>query len=314
MNGDIGKAGGQSHMSANHLLRPLACLLTVALLMPGLAPGADVSAAFNTQQIERLTGAKGQFNYKEGTFKVSVPRSDLKVRTAGARMTPPLGLTSWATFMRAGEQTMMMGDMVLSESQVNPVMSVALDNGLEVTALHNHFLWAAPQVMFMHIGGTGDTDSLAAAVGKVFAKIRDTSAQDAGPAAAIDPARTSLDPKKIDGVLGHKGEFKEGVYKIVVGRTTKMHGHTVGNTMGVNTWMAFAGSDDQAIVDGDFAMLESELQGVLKALRRAGIHIVAIHNHMTHEEPRFVFLHYWGVGCTVALAEGLKAALAATAE
>lgn len=288
-------------------------MLMAAVIAP-ISAFSQSAQSLNTKQIEQLTGAKGQFNDKEGTFKVSVPRSDLRIRTAGVRMTPPLGLTSWATFMRADELAMMMGDMVLSESQVNPVMSVALDNGLEVTALHNHFLWSSPQVMFMHIAGIGDETKLATAVGKVFAKIRETSAQDAEPTAAIDPAKTTLDPKKIEAVLGRKGELKEGVYKIVVGRTTNMHGKTVGNTMGVNTWMAFAGSDDQSIVDGDFAMLESELQRVLKALRRANINVVAIHNHMTHEEPRIVFLHYWGVGRTVALAEGLKAALAETAE
>lgn len=291
----------------------LAFMLMAAVIAP-ISAFSQSAQSLNTKQIEQLTGAKGQFNDKEGTFKVSVPRSDLRIRTAGVRMTPPLGLTSWATFMRADELAMMMGDMVLSESQVNPVMSVALDNGLEVTALHNHFLWSSPQVMFMHIAGIGDETKLATAVGKVFAKIRETSAQDAEPTAAIDPAKTTLDPKKIEAVLGRKGELKEGVYKIVVGRTTNMHGKTVGNTMGVNTWMAFAGSDDQSIVDGDFAMLESELQRVLKALRRANINVVAIHNHMTHEEPRIVFLHYWGVGRTVALAEGLKAALAETAE
>lgn len=291
----------------------LAFMLMAAVVAP-ICAFSQSAQSLNTKQIEQLTGAKGQFNDKEGTFKVSVPRSDLRIRTGGVRMTPPMGLTSWATFVRADELAMMMGDMVLSESQVNPVMSVALDNGLEVTALHNHFLWSSPQVMFMHIAGIGDETKLATAVGKVFAKIRETSAQDAEPTAAIDPAKTTLDPKKIEAVLGRKGELKEGVYKIVVGRTTNMHGKTVGNTMGVNTWMAFAGSDDQSIVDGDFAMLESELQRVLKALRRANINVVAIHNHMTHEEPRIVFLHYWGLGRTVALAEGLKAALAETAE
>ena len=123
-----------------------------------------------------------------------------------------------------------------------------------------------------------------------------------------------MDPKAIESVLGRKGDLKDGVYKITIGRTTKMHGVTVGNTMGVNTWMAFAGSDDQAILDGDFAMLESELQGVLKAMRGAGINIVSIHNHMTDEQPRIMFLHYWGVGSTADLARGLKAALAATAQ
>jgi hypothetical protein len=279
-----------------------------------LAQASASSTVLNMQEIERLTGAKGQANEKEGTFKVSSPRSDLKLQAAGAHMTPPLGLTSWATFMRAGKQTMVMGDTVLTEAQVNPVMSTALDSGLAVTALHNHFLWESPRVMFMHISGMGDETTLATAVGKVFAKIKETSGQSAEPTSAVDPKKTTLDPAKIEAVLGRKGDLKDGVYKITIGRTTKMHGATVGNTMGVNTWMAFAGSDDQAIVDGDFAMLESELQGVLKTLRGAGISIVSIHNHMTDEQPRIVFLHYWGVGSTVDLAQGLKAALGATAQ
>jgi hypothetical protein len=132
------------------------------------------------------------------------------------------------------------------------------------------------------------------------------------PDAAIDPASTSLDAKKIDAVLARKGEMANGVYKVTIGRETKMAGHTMGNAMGVNTWAAFAGSDDKAVVDGDFAMLEGELQNVLKALRHAGINIVAIHQHMTGENPRVMFLHYWGVGRTEDLAKGLAAALAQT--
>jgi hypothetical protein len=203
-----------------------------------------------------------------------------------------------------------MGDNVLLEDQVNPVMSVALDNGLEVTALHNHFFWDNPKVMFMHIGGMGGTEQLAAAVGKVFAKINETSGGKGNvPQAEIDPAKSTLDPKKIDAILGTSGDLNGGVYKVTVGRETHMHGEVMGNNMGVNTWAAFAGSDDLAAVAGDYAMLESELQNVLKALRAAGINIVAIHQHMTGEEPRIVFLHYWGVGPAEALAKGLRAAL-----
>jgi hypothetical protein len=164
--------------------------------------------------------------------------------------------------------------------------------------------------MFMHIGGMGDTAALADAVGKVFAKIKETSGgKGQVPTASIDPAKTTLDPKKIDAILGKSGELKDGVYKLSFGRETKMHGQVMANAMGVNTWAAFAGSDQQAVVDGDFAMLESELQAVLKALRGAGIHVVAIHQHMTGEQPRVMFLHYWGVGPTEALAKGLRAAL-----
>jgi hypothetical protein len=264
----------------------------------------------DTAQIEQLTGAKGTYNDKEGVFKVNAPRSDLKVTAAGVKMTPPMGLTSWAAFTKVGSHTMVMGDIVLLEDQVNPVMDVALENGLEVTALHNHFFWDSPKVMFMHIGSMGDTAKLATVVGKVFTRIKETSGgKGAVLSADLDPAKTSLDPKKIEAIIGTKGDLANGVYKITIGRTTKMHGHTVGNTMGVNTWAAFVGSDDKAVVDGDFAMFENELQSVLKALRHAGINIVAIHNHMTMESPRVVFLHYWGIGSTNDLAKGLKAAL-----
>src|SRR5437660_1897212 len=267
--------------------------------------------ALDTARIEQLTGAKGELNTQEGVFKVSVPRADLAVTAAGVKMTPPLGLTSWAAFQPMGTQTMVMGDMVLLEDQVNPVMSVALTNGLEVTALHNHFFWDSPKVMFMHIGGMGSTEMLAGAVGKVFATIKETSGgKGSVPHAELDPAKTSLDPKPIEELLGVKGQLANGVYKVTIGRTTTMDGHDVGNAMGINTWAAFVGSDDQAVVDGDFAMLESELQPVLQALRGAGINVVAIHQHMTMEAPRVMFLHYWGVGPTRALATGLKAALA----
>jgi hypothetical protein len=164
--------------------------------------------------------------------------------------------------------------------------------------------------MFLHIGGVGAETELAAAVGKVFAKIRERAVEkSAGSIGPIDPARTALDTAKIEAAIGTKGELKDGVYKVVVGRSTRMHGHEAGGTMGVNTWAAFAGSDARAVVDGDFAMLESELQGVLKALRGAGIEIVAIHNHMSGEEPRIVFLHYWGIGPAAELARDVRNAL-----
>jgi hypothetical protein len=294
------------------LIVHLGAVLTLAglALIGGSTSAMAADARLDTATIERLTGVKGEFNDKEGVFKVSVPRSDLDVTVAGVKMTPPLGLTSWAAFQQAGDQAMVMGDMVLLEDQVNPVMSIALENGLEVTALHNHFFWDSPKVMFMHIGGMGDEAKLAGAVGKVFATIKETSGgKGEVPGVELSPAQTSLDPKAIEDVLGVKGQLASGVYKVTLGRTTTMHGHEVGNTMGVNTWAAFAGSDAQAVVDGDFVMLEPEVQPVLKALRGGGINIVAIHHHMLEDSPRTVFLHYWGVGPTRQLAQGLKAAL-----
>ena len=292
--------------------RLIADLIVAAGLLVSVCHAASGNA-LDTAKIEKLTGATGKLDAKEGAFKVSVPRSDLSVTAAGVKLTPPMGLTSWAAFKKAGRHTVVMGDIVLLEDQVNPLMSVALDNGLEVTALHNHFFWESPKVMFMHIGGSGDEENLAAAVGKLFAKIKDTSGgKGEVPKANIDPAKTTIDPRKIETVLGTKGDLKDGVYKIVIGRTAHMHGVEIGNTMGVNTWAAFAGSADEAVVDGDFAMKESELQPVLKALRGARINVVAIHQHMTGEAPRIMFLHYWGVGMAEDLAKGLRSALDVT--
>jgi hypothetical protein len=269
---------------------------------------APAPAGVDTANIEKLTGAKGKLDEKSGVFKVSVPRKDLQVTIGDhVKMTPPMGLTAWAAFQKMGDHEMVMGDIVLTEDQVNGAMSAALDNGLEVTALHNHFFWDKPKIMFMHIGGMGDETVLATGVGKVFAKLKDKGEVPKLP--DIDPAKTKLDAAKLDAAFATKGDYKDGVYKATFGRTTKMGDTEVGNAMGVNTWAALAGTDDAAVVDGDFAMLESELQPVLKTLRKANISIVAIHQHMTTEQPRIMFLHFWGTGKAEDLAKGIRAAL-----
>jgi hypothetical protein len=288
----------------------VAVAFTFLILANTAALGRAAEGRLDTAKIEQLTGVKGEFFEREGVFKVTAPRSDLKITVAGVKMTPPMGLASYAAFTKVGSKTMVMGDTTLLEDQVNLVMSVALDSGLEITALHNHFFWDSPKVMFMHIGGLGDEEKLASAVEKVFAKIKETSdGKGQIPKADLDPGKTSLDPKNIESIMGVKGQMANGVYKITIGRTTKMGGHEVGNAMGINTWAAFVGSDQEAVVDGDFVMLEKELQSVLKALRGAGINVVAIHNHVEMESPRIVFLHYWGVGSTSNLAKGLRVAL-----
>lgn len=280
--------------------------IVLTTFLAAATPNAH-AAPPDTASIERLTGAKGRLDRAAGVFKVSMPRSDLAVTVGGVKLTPPSGLTSWAAFQSAGSAVMVMGDMVLTEDQVNPVMSVALDNGLEVTALHNHFLGETPRVMFMHIGGHGELDALAGAVGKVFARIKEPGVPVL--TADIDPSHTQLDGERIASAIGRRGDLAGGVYKVTIGRTARMHGGEIGSTMGVNTWAAFSGTNERAVVDGDFAMLEPELQPVLKALRHAGILIVAIHQHMTGEEPRIIFLHYWGIGSAEDLARGVRAAL-----
>src|SRR4051812_42752558 len=273
------------------------------------------AAGLDTNQIEQLTGLKGTLNREEGVFKVSVPRNDLKVSVDGRTMPPFLGLTSWAAFTEGKqEMAMVMGDMVLMQDEVNPVMSAALDSGLAVTALHNHFFFDEPKVYFMHIGGEGPAEQLAAGVRKIQDKVKEVRAASPQPAKGFGgkalPATSSVTAAPLAQALGSKATEKDGMVKFTIGRSAKMPcGCEVGKEMGVNTWAAFYGSDDHAFVDGDFATLDGELQPVLKALRANNINIVAIHNHMEGETPRVIFLHYWGVGPTTELAKGLKAAL-----
>ena len=277
-------------------------------------PLAAAITDLQRDQIDKATGAKGTYNSQEDVHRVTFPRNDVKVVVEGREMHPFMGLTSWAAFTpHSAAELMVMGDLVLFEDEVNGVMSTALENGLEVTALHNHFFFDSPRVMFMHIGGTGTAQKLGDAVRRALNSVKSIRAENTQPASRFAGPRTgaanSITASVVDGILGVKGQANAGMYKATIGRTATMHGKTVSNQMGVNTWAAFAGTDEAAFVDGDFAMLADELQSVLKALRKAGINIVAIHNHMTHEQPPYVFLHYWGKGGVAELSRGLKSAL-----
>src|SRR5215212_8985358 len=257
-----------------------------AMLAVLLSVNAQAELAEKTRaSIDELTGAKGVYTAEEDVHRVSFPRSDLKVTIEGRPAHPFLGFGSWAAFTPGHGGTMVMGDIVLLEDEVSPAMSAALDNGLEVTALHNHFFYEEPRVMYMHIGGSGDAEKLSLAVKKVIDAQRAVRTASREPARAFSGATVPADNKitagPIDELLGAKGEMNGGMYKATIGRTATHHGAKIGKQMGVNTWAAFAGTDEVASVDGDFAMTQDELQGVLKALRKNGLHIVAIHNHMT---------------------------------
>lgn len=212
---------------------------------------------------------------------------------------------------------MVMGDNVLFEDEVESTMRAALDNGLKVTASHNHYFFEQPKIYFMHISGMGDVASLAQAVKKVLDAPERIRSGQATPATRFPfkpvSVQSQITGAPLEGILGAKGEANNGMFKVTLGRETKMHGMTMGNAMGVNTWAGFAGTGSQAVVDGDFAVLEDELQPVLKSLAKSGIHIVAIHQHMTHEEPRIMFLHYWGQGKAEDLANAVRAAVNLTA-
>jgi hypothetical protein len=286
---------------------------TLALLVLSLS-ASHVFAALDTNRIDQVIGLKGAWNATENVFKVTSPRNDVKISVDGWVMPPFMGLASWAAFTESKMGgAMVMGDTVLFQDEVNPVMSVALDNGLSVTALHNHFFYDEPKVYFMHISGEDSAEKLAASVRKVWDKIKAIRTATPQPTTGFGDtpltAQNSITGKTIEDILGAKGQANNGMFKVVIGRTTKMMDTEVGKEMGVNTWAAFAGSNENAVVDGDFAVRESELQGVLKILRKAGVNIVAIHSHMTDENPRILFLHYWGRGPAADLAKALKTAL-----
>ena len=305
---------------------PEASSSAVAAKAPGASPAASPAPAapaapaapkppLEEARVAAATGGKPETT--DNVVKVSFPRTE-RVDIAGYQKFPAfMGLTSWAGFApgeKAGVEAMVMGDFVLFEDEVESAMSAALDNGLEVTALHNHFFFDKPHVYFMHIGGEGSVEQLGKGVKAmvdVQQAVRKKSAQVAasfGPAAPASPSK--IDGAKLDAVFGIKGQSKDGMYKATMGRTTHAAcGCTVGKAMGVNTWAAFGGTDENAVVDGDFAVTESELQPVLKALRGGGINVVAIHSHMTGESPRILFLHYWGQGKAADLAGVVKRAL-----
>jgi hypothetical protein len=254
----------------------------------------------------------------DNVVKVTFARDDVKVDIDGWSKVPTfMGLTSWAAFIvdeKPGVEAMVMGDFVLFEDEVSPAMSAALDNGLAVTALHNHFFFDKPHVYFMHIGGEGGVEDLGKGIKAVLAAEKAVRAKAAQPATGFGgtPPKgpSQIDGEKVGNILGVTGQTSDGMYKATMGRKTRaVCGCTVGKTMGINTWAAFAGKDQDAVVDGDFAVAEVELQSVLKALRQGGIHVVAIHSHMTEESPRILFLHYWGRGKAVDLAATIKSAL-----
>ncbi|HUE40999.1 MAG TPA: DUF1259 domain-containing protein [Chthoniobacterales bacterium] len=273
------------------------------------------SAAIDGAKIDQITGLKGKLNEKEGVYKVTWPRGDLKVVVDGWTMPPFTGLGTWAAFQGSNDKAMMMGDTVLFEDEVNPAMSAAFDNGLSVTALHNHFFFDHPKVYFMHIEGQGTTEELATAVRKVYDKVKAVRAanpqlKDSFGAKPL-PGENSISPEPLNKIFGMNGEVSYGMVKFSLGHPATMHGIKIDNAVGVNTWMAFAGSDDNAVVDGDFAVTEDQLQSALKAMRVGGINIVAIHSHMTHEQPRILFFHYWGREPAQKLAETIQGALLA---
>ena len=272
------------------------------------------AALLDPKAIEAATGLTPEVT--GDVVKVSHPRADVKVEIDGWATPPFMGLTAWAAFTTAGAgvEAMVLGDMVLFEDEVSDAMSAALRSGLHVTALHNHFFFDRPRVFFMHIAGEGRVDMLGAGVRSIVDVMKAVRARSPEPASRFEgpaiPETSSIDAGQVEAIFGVKAATKDGMAKVTVGRIAQAeNGRRIGNAMGINTWAAFAGTDDNAVVDGDFAVTEDELQPVLRALRGGGIHVVAIHNHMVGETPRILFLHYWGRGEVTSLATIVKRAI-----
>jgi hypothetical protein len=263
----------------------------------------------DTTVIERITSVKGKFN--NGEYKITIPQNDLNVEVDGFRIIPPMGLGTWIAFTPSSDGIMAMGDLVLTETDLKPVQQEIIRQGLTISAIHNHFVRNHPNVMYMHIGGSGKAEDIAAKAKAILDKIAEVRGHKPSAGSVPDVIYT-IDNQKLDAIVGYKGEMSKGVYKYTIGRpdvSLKEHNVVISTFLGFNTWAAFQGTPDHAAVAGDFTMLEDEVSPVIKALIENGIEVVAVHNHMVHEQPKIFFLHYWGVGNAEQLARGLKAAL-----
>jgi hypothetical protein len=266
----------------------------------------------DTTTIARITGMKGAG--KNGEYKITVPQNDLHVVVDGFKITPPMGLGSWAAFTPCGDTAMVMGDIILTETDLKPVQQEVIRQGFAITAIHNHFIRNRPAVMYMHIDGRGTVSDLSGKVKAIFDRVK--ASRGADPAVGKgDSVVNTISVAMLDSIIGQKGEMTKGVYKYTIGRPDvhlSEHGIPVSTFMGFNTWAAWQGTPEKAAVAGDFTMLEHEVAPVIKALVESGIEVVAVHNHMVHETPKIFFLHYWGVGRAEQLAKGLRDALNVT--
>ena len=273
------------------------------------------AVTLDVQRIREASGEKATAT-PDGVVRLGWTRTDVRVMVDGAPLAPAAGLGSWAAFAPTSNGAMVMGDTVVFEDEVDAAMDAAFANGLSVTAIHNHFFYDTPKVYFMHVGGEGKAEDLASAVKAVWGAIRAVRAAHAPPETGFGgpkPTAGHVSSDAVAKIVGKPATDSLGIAKVTIGRTVTMSGMDVGASMGVTTWIAFAGSDALATADGDIVMSADEIQPVLKALRKAHFHVVALHNHMIDTVPALYFTHFWGKGSAAELARGFRDVLDAQA-
>jgi biotin operon repressor len=283
------------------------CLSVLSLLFLCIT-GAAAQQAGRWKAVDDAMGRQGQ-DQPDGAHRFAMPRSDLKVTANGVDIKPGFALGSWAAFQTMGTHTDVMGDLVLTESEIGPVMQKLVDSGIEITALHNHLLNESPHIMYMDIHGQGDAVKLASSLLDALSQSKTPAA---APAPSGAPPDLGFDTKQMDSILGQAGKNNNGIYQYSVSRSEKITdgGMTVPNSIGITTGINFQPTGaGKAAITGDFVMIAREVNQVIKTLRQNGIAVTALHSHMLDEQPRLYFMHFWANDDALKLAKGLRAAL-----
>jgi hypothetical protein len=283
--------------------------LLSTLVLPSLARSADIDWKMVDAALGKTAAVSGDVH------RYGFPRSDLSVTLDGVTIKPALALGGWVAFKPMGGDAMVMGDLVLLESEINPVMLKMIEGGLDITAVHNHLLRANPATFYMHVGGHGDPAKMAALIRDALAVSKTPLSM---PAAAAAPPAIDLNTTELDQIIGAKGQANGGVYQFNVPRRepVSMNGMAItppaplGAAIGINFQPTGGG---KAAITGDFVLTNDEVNPVIRALRANGIDVTAVHSHMLDEQPRLFFLHFWAVDDAIKLAKGLQAALDKTA-
>ena len=307
----------RSSLNRREMLGAVALLGAAGAIQSGAAAGGKqpLLSAEEMAAVDGALGKKGTLVEAQGVYTVALPRNDLKITLKGEPIPIPFGFGGWVAFKktRDGKNTVLMSDTVLLQEEVNGVISAAQANGIEITAIHNHFFYEEPRICYMHVHAMGETAALAQGYA---AAIRATKVFPANqPPAGLPPVRTGkeiFDLPALDRITGQTGAVNGPTYKYTVGRsdlTVMAMGAEITAANGLNSWASFAGSMERAHVAGDIAMLEPEVNPVIAALRKHRLEVVALHHHMIGEDPRMIFLHYLGTGPAPELAQGFRAAL-----